>query len=54
MLIIGPTGGGNRALGAPRLNDAIWLRGGTRDDIVAQVTGSAGEALATRALAKRG
>ena len=34
----GASGEGNRALGAPRLNDAIWLRGGTRDDIVAQVT----------------
>ena len=34
----GPTGGGNRTLGAPRLNDAIWLRGGTREDIIAQVT----------------
>ncbi|RIV89605.1 cytochrome-c oxidase, cbb3-type subunit III [Aurantiacibacter xanthus] len=34
----GPTGEGSRALGAPRLNDAIWLRGGTREDIIAQVT----------------
>ena len=34
----GPTGEGNRTLGAPRLNDAIWLRGGTREDIIAQVT----------------
>ncbi|OYX47773.1 MAG: cytochrome-c oxidase, cbb3-type subunit III [Sphingomonadales bacterium 32-64-22] len=34
----GPTGEGNRTLGAPRLNDAIWLRGGSREDIIAQVT----------------
>ncbi|WP_137680206.1 cytochrome-c oxidase, cbb3-type subunit III [Aurantiacibacter suaedae] len=34
----GPTGEGSRTLGAPRLNDAIWLRGGTREDIIAQVT----------------
>ncbi len=34
----GADGGGNPSLGAPRLNDAIWLYGGTHDAIVAQVT----------------
>tara|TARA_A100001391_G_scaffold1033_7_gene1512 strand:+ start:1542 stop:2477 length:936 start_codon:yes stop_codon:yes gene_type:complete len=34
----GATGEGSRPLGAPRLNDAIWLRGDTREDIIAQVT----------------
>lgn len=34
----GAKGQGNRTVGAPRLSDAIWLYGGTRDDIVAQVT----------------
>lgn len=34
----GKEGQGNQALGAPRLNDAIWLYGGTHADIVAQVT----------------
>ncbi|HEX2793358.1 MAG TPA: cytochrome-c oxidase, cbb3-type subunit III [Croceicoccus sp.] len=33
----GARGEGNRILGAPRLNDAIWLYGGTKDDIVRQV-----------------
>ncbi|WP_454598465.1 cytochrome-c oxidase, cbb3-type subunit III [Qipengyuania sp. SM2507] len=33
----GPQGGGNRELGAPRLNDAIWLRGGSREAIARQV-----------------
>ena len=33
----GAQGQGDTAQGAPRLNDAIWLRGGTRDDIKAQV-----------------
>lgn len=33
----GASGEGSRPLGAPRLNDAIWLYGGTRDDIVRQV-----------------
>ena len=36
----GPGGEGNRALGAPKLNDAIWLYGGTRADIVESVTNS--------------
>jgi len=31
-------GEGNRDLGAPALNDAIWLYGGTVDEIVTQVT----------------
>jgi cytochrome c oxidase cbb3-type subunit 3 len=34
----GPTGRGNRAFGAPNLADAIWLYGGTKEDVVAQVT----------------
>ncbi|MDR7101025.1 cytochrome-c oxidase, cbb3-type subunit III [Croceicoccus sp. BE223] len=33
----GATGEGSRELGAPRLNDAIWLYGGTKADIVRQV-----------------
>jgi cytochrome c oxidase cbb3-type subunit 3 len=33
----GADGGGDRALGAPRLNDAIWLRGGSADAIRAQI-----------------
>lgn len=33
----GPGGEGGREFGAPRLNDAIWLRGSTRDDIRRQV-----------------
>lgn len=33
----GPNGGGDRKLGAPRLNDAIWLYGGTKEDIEKQV-----------------
>ncbi|WP_299308133.1 cytochrome-c oxidase, cbb3-type subunit III [uncultured Croceicoccus sp.] len=33
----GEAGGGSRALGAPRLNDAIWLRGSTREDIRRQI-----------------
>lgn len=33
----GVNGEGNRELGAPRLNDAIWLYGGTYEDIVAQI-----------------
>lgn len=33
----GPTGAGDRLLGAPRLNDAIWLYGGTSEDIVRQI-----------------
>ncbi len=34
----GDNGQGMPELGAPRLNDAIWLYGGTHADIVAQVT----------------
>ncbi len=34
----GPGGEGDRAIGAPRLNDAITLRGDTVDDLVAQMT----------------
>lgn len=34
----GDTGGGNKDLGAPALNDAIWLFSGDRDAIVAQIT----------------
>ena len=33
----GPNGGGDRALGAPRLNDAIWLRGSSREAIKRQI-----------------
>lgn len=33
----GPAGRGNRELGAPNLADAIWLRGGSRDDIRTQI-----------------
>ena len=33
----GPAGQGMRELGAPRLDDAIWLRGGTAADIKRQV-----------------
>ncbi|QYJ07813.1 cytochrome-c oxidase, cbb3-type subunit III [Qipengyuania flava] len=33
----GPVGEGDRTLGAPRLNDAIWLRGGSADAIRAQI-----------------
>ena len=33
----GPSGGGDRALGAPRLNDAIWLRGSSREAIKRQI-----------------
>ncbi len=34
----GEDGVGNRDLGAPALNDAIWLYGGRRDDVVESVT----------------
>jgi cytochrome c oxidase cbb3-type subunit 3 len=34
----GPNGEGSRTVGAPKLSDAIWLYGGTREDIVEQVT----------------
>ena len=33
----GPNGTGNRTVGAPNLADAIWLYGGKREDIAAQV-----------------
>jgi cytochrome c oxidase cbb3-type subunit III len=33
----GNAGAGDRALGAPALNDAIWLYGGDRESIVAQI-----------------
>ena len=33
----GPTGEGDRSVGAPRLNDAIWLRGSSREQITAQI-----------------
>ena len=33
----GPGGTGNRTVGAPNLADAIWLYGGKREDIAAQV-----------------
>lgn len=33
----GLRGEGDRELGAPRLNDVIWLRGGTREDIRRQI-----------------
>ena len=33
----GPAGQGDRAQGAPRLNDQIWLRGGTAADIKRQI-----------------
>jgi len=34
----GPAGKGDPKQGAPRLNDAIWLYGGSRDAIIAQIT----------------
>lgn len=34
----GPGGEGNRELGAPRLNDAIWLYGGSREAVMRQIT----------------
>lgn len=36
----GAGGEGNRTLGAPRLSDAIWLYGGSRDALVQTVTNS--------------
>ncbi len=33
----GPSGEGDRELGAPRLNDAIWLRGSSREAITRQI-----------------
>ena len=34
----GEDGGGNREVGAPRLNDAIWLYSGDKASIIAQIT----------------
>jgi cytochrome c oxidase cbb3-type subunit 3 len=34
----GDDGGGNQDVGAPALNDHVWLYGGTKADIMAQVT----------------
>lgn len=34
----GPTGAGDRTLGAPRLSDGIWLYGGSREALTATVT----------------
>ncbi len=34
----GEQGGGMNELGAPRLNDAVWLYGGQREEIVSQIT----------------
>jgi cytochrome c oxidase cbb3-type subunit 3 len=34
----GENGGGMKELGAPALNDAVWLYGGEREQILAQVT----------------
>mgnify|MGYP001604148405 CR=1 FL=1 len=34
----GAGGQGNRQVGAPKLSDAIWLYGGSKEDIIAQVT----------------
>ena len=34
----GPAGKGQRQFGAPNLTDAIWLYGGNREDVVAQIT----------------
>lgn len=34
----GDAGQGDRTIGAPRLNDAIWLYGGDRDTIIASIT----------------
>ena len=36
----GPAGEGDRTIGAPKLNDAIWLFGGTRSDIVQSIANS--------------
>jgi len=33
----GPNGGGMRSVGAPALNNQIWLYGGTRNDIMKQL-----------------
>ncbi|MGP1394698.1 MAG: cytochrome-c oxidase, cbb3-type subunit III [Inquilinaceae bacterium] len=34
----GEAGGGDRSLGAPALNDAIWLYGGERSEVIAQIS----------------
>lgn len=34
----GENGGGGRDFGAPNLSDAVWLYGGDKDDLVAQIT----------------
>jgi cytochrome c oxidase cbb3-type subunit III len=34
----GAEGDGNREIGAPRLNDAIWLYGGSREAVIRQIT----------------
>jgi cytochrome c oxidase cbb3-type subunit 3 len=36
----GAAGEGNRTLGAPRLNDAIWLYGGDKASVVETITNS--------------
>lgn len=36
----GPSGEGDRTIGAPKLNDAIWLYGGDRSDIVQSIADS--------------
>ncbi len=33
----GPTGAGDRAVGAPSLNDDVWLYGGSREEIRRQI-----------------
>lgn len=33
----GPDGGGDRTLGAPALNDQIWLYGGEEEQVIAQI-----------------
>ena len=33
----GGSGEGNKEFGAPALNDAIWLRGGTKKDIMSMI-----------------
>lgn len=34
----GEDGEGLKAMGAPRLNDGIWLYGGTQEDVIAQIS----------------
>ena len=43
----GPAGGGDRAQGAPALNDAIWLYGSSREDVARQILDPAGQHPAT-------